>query len=71
MRKSFCFLPIGLLLAAFVTPAWSQTPQPRQGSLNVGDMAPDFALQDVEGKQTVKLSALAGKPVVLIFGSCT
>ena len=49
-----------------------QPPQrPQQGSLKVGDPAPAFTLQDAEGKQTVKLADLKGKPVVLIFGSCT
>lgn len=42
-----------------------------QGTLEDGAVAPDFALQDIEGKKTVKLSSLKGKPVVLIFGSCT
>jgi hypothetical protein len=41
------------------------------GDLKEGDTAPDFTLQDVAGKKTVKLSELRGKPVVLIFGSCT
>jgi hypothetical protein len=35
-----------------------------------GDMAPDFALQDIDGK-TWRLSELRGQPVVLIFGSGT
>lgn len=39
--------------------------------LQTGDPAPDFTIQDIAGKQTVKLSDLKGKPVVLIFGSCT
>src|ERR1041384_1229 len=43
----------------------------RQGTLQDGDVAPDFSLQDIEGKKTVRLSELKGKPVVLIFGSCT
>src|SRR5262249_48428965 len=46
-------------------------PRPRAGNLQVGDAAPDFTVQDVTGATTVKLSALRGKPVVLIFGSCT
>jgi cytochrome oxidase Cu insertion factor (SCO1/SenC/PrrC family) len=43
----------------------------REGSLKPGDPAPDFILKDVEGKSTVKLSDLRGKPAVLVFGSCT
>ena len=46
-------------------------PKGRQGTLEAGAVAPDFMLQDLEGKKTVKLSDLQGKPVVLIFGSCT
>jgi cytochrome oxidase Cu insertion factor (SCO1/SenC/PrrC family) len=43
----------------------------RNATLAVGQAAPDFALDTVDGKSKVKLSALRGKPVVLIFGSCT
>src|SRR4051812_9968832 len=43
----------------------------RKASLRVGEPAPDFVLEDVSGKSTVRLSKLKGKPVVLIFGSCT
>jgi thiol-disulfide isomerase/thioredoxin len=41
-------------------------------TLRHGDVAPDFALHSLDGKQTVKLTELRGqKPVVLIFGSYT
>jgi cytochrome oxidase Cu insertion factor (SCO1/SenC/PrrC family) len=65
------------VLAAFTVIALAQGQQtqpkqkPMQGKLKVGDDAPDFAVKDVEGKETTKLSDLKGKPVVLIFGSCT
>ena len=37
-----------------------------------GDMAPDFTLHDVEGKDSVTLSNFRGKkPVALVFGSFT
>jgi len=37
-----------------------------------GDMAPDFTLYDVEGKNPVTLSNFRGKkPVALVFGSFT
>ncbi len=40
--------------------------------LKAGDMAPDFELKTLDGKQTVKLSSFRGKkPVALIFGSYT
>jgi peroxiredoxin len=38
----------------------------------VGDMAPDFTLQDLTGTETITLSEFRGqKPVALIFGSYT
>ncbi len=37
-----------------------------------GDLAPDFELYDVQGKNTVRLSTFRGnKPVALVFGSFT
>lgn len=37
-----------------------------------GDMAPDFTLRDIEGKDSVRLSDFRGKrPVALVFGSFT
>ena len=39
---------------------------------NVGDMAPDFELRDVNGENAVRLSDFRGKkPVALVFGSFT
>jgi hypothetical protein len=44
----------------------------RNGTLKVGDMAPDFDLATLDGKSRVKLSDYRGqKPVVLVFGSYT
>jgi cytochrome oxidase Cu insertion factor (SCO1/SenC/PrrC family) len=43
----------------------------RDVALKEGSGAPDFTIQDLDGKNPVKLSDLKGKPVVLIFGSCT
>ena len=61
-----------VVAVALVTVAgWSQNLKPREGTLKVGDTAPDFAVKDLEGKNEVKLSDLKGKPVVLVFGSCT
>ena len=37
-----------------------------------GDIAPDFTLYDIDGKDSVTLSELRGKkPVALVFGSFT
>jgi cytochrome oxidase Cu insertion factor (SCO1/SenC/PrrC family) len=59
-----------LLLAAVVV-AQAQQSQRREGDLKEGGTAPDFTIKDVAGKKTVTLSDLKGKPVVLLFGSCT
>lgn len=38
----------------------------------VGEMAPDFTLQNIAGTETITLSDFRGKkPVALIFGSYT
>ena len=42
-----------------------------QGSLQVGQPAPDFTLSGIDGKDAVALSELQGKPTVLVFGSCS
>ncbi len=46
--------------------------QRQEGSLKVGDPAPEVALLALDGTTPVKLSErLGGKPTVLIFGSFT
>ena len=47
--------------------------QRQEGSLKVGDRAPEVALLALDGKSPVKLSEhmVGGKPTVLIFGSFT
>ena len=52
-------------------PVSAQQPKREQGKLTVGDPAPTFTLNDADGKNAVKLADLKGKPVVLVFGSCT
>jgi len=42
-----------------------------RGDLGPGAEAPDFELPTVDGASRVRLSALRGKPVVLVFGSYT
>jgi cytochrome oxidase Cu insertion factor (SCO1/SenC/PrrC family) len=63
-----------LLLAAGMAAAEAQQVQkrkPLQGNLKIGDAAPDFTIKDIDGKVETTLSKFQGKPVVLIFGSCT
>jgi hypothetical protein len=46
--------------------------QRQEGSLKVGDRAPDVTLFALDGKTPVQLSSeLGGKPTVLVFGSFT
>jgi hypothetical protein len=44
----------------------------RRGTVRVGEVAPDFALETTDHKSRVQLSSLRGQmPVVLVFGSYT
>jgi peroxiredoxin len=65
MKKIFISL---LLLVVSAGAMFAQTtPKPPQTSLKVGDAAPEFVLNDTEGK-AVKLSDFKGKKsVVLAF----
>jgi len=46
--------------------------QRQEGSLKVGDRAPDVAMLALDGRTPVRLSeSFGGKPTVLIFGSFT
>ena len=46
--------------------------QCEEGTLKVGDRAPDVALISLDGRTPVRLSsALGGRPTVLVFGSFT
>lgn len=77
MRYLTAMSTAALLLALAVTASGQQRRagdlrgEQREGDLKVGDRSPDFTVKDVDGKKSVKLSELKGKPVVLIFGSCT
>jgi hypothetical protein len=62
---------IGAALLAGILPKSARAQQPREGTLKVGDPAPPFALQGLKPDTEIKLEALKGKPVVLVFGSCT
>src|SRR5947199_178019 len=64
-------LAAGFLLGMLTTAFAADPPRGQQGNLKVGDAAPAFTVKDVDGKVATTLSDLKGKPVVLIFGSCT
>jgi hypothetical protein len=59
---------VGLLAATVVA---AEPPQPKVGSLKVGDSAPSVAADLLGQSKSVKLADLRGKPTVLVFGSCT
>jgi hypothetical protein len=62
-------MPMPLFMIVPFKPLWSLA---RAGNLNVGDAAPDFELQTVDGSAGVRLSSFRGKqPVALVFGSYT
>lgn len=74
LRVLLFWLAAGALLAATATPMNRAEAMKRRNreATRPGDPAPDFALQTLDGKQTVRLSEFRGKkPVVLIFGSYT
>jgi thiol-disulfide isomerase/thioredoxin len=71
---------LGVAVAAAPQEAAAQNRRPRaaggrpgisQGTLENGDAAPDFTLTTPDGTKSISLSQLRGKPVVLVFGSCT
>jgi hypothetical protein len=55
----------------FLFPFETMWTQARAGSVQPGDMAPDFRLPTQDHQSEVELSSLRGKPVVLVFGSYT
>ena len=57
--------------AFFLFPFETMWTQARAGSVQPGDMAPDFRLPTQDHQSEVELSWLRGKPVVLVFGSYT
>jgi len=61
-------VPLPILMVVPVQTMWNIA---RAGDLRVGDSAPDFNLPRSDKSGDVRLSALRGKPVVLVFGSYT
>lgn len=60
--------PVAFLAFPFET-MWMKA---RKGSVEIGDRAPDFTLQTLDGNSSVQLATLnRERPVVLIFGSYT
>lgn len=57
--------------AFFLFPFETMWNQARAGTVQPGDMAPDFRLPSQDHLSEVELSSLRGKPVVLVFGSYT
>jgi hypothetical protein len=61
--------PIAFVVLPFET-LWTQA---RAGSLQVGDLAPDFSLMKLDKSSQIRFSAFAAqrRPLVLLFGSYT
>jgi hypothetical protein len=57
--------------AFFLFPFETMWTKARAGTVTPGEMAPDFRLPTLDHQSEVQLSALRGKPVVLVFGSYT
>jgi hypothetical protein len=57
--------------AFFLFPFETMWTKARAGTVRPGEMAPDFRLPTLDHSSEVQLSALRGKPVVLVFGSYT
>ena len=57
--------------AFFLFPFETMWSQARAGTVQPGDMAPDFRLPTQDHQSDVELASLRGKPVVLVFGSYT
>jgi hypothetical protein len=57
--------------AFFLFPFETMWSQARAGSVQPGEMAPDFRLPTQDHQSEIELASLRGKPVVLVFGSYT
>jgi hypothetical protein len=80
--KKVLLIAVLLLAAVAGVIAWKIGPrnvigmlrydQRKEGSLKVGDRAPDISLVSLDGKTPVRLSDQVGvKPLILVFGSYT
>ena len=64
VSTAFCQIMVLFLVAMAAT---SQTPTPRSTPIGVGDMAPDFTLEDQNRNQVTLSAARSQSPVVLVF----
>jgi hypothetical protein len=80
--KKILLIAVLLLAALAGVIAWKIGPrnvigmlrydQRKEGSLKVGDRAPDVALVSLDGRTPVRLSEHVGaRPLILVFGSYT
>ena len=61
--------PLPIMMAVPFETLWSRA---RGGTVQAGDLAPDFRLPALDHQSTVQLSSFRGdRPVVLVFGSYT
>jgi len=66
MKVSTAFYQIMVLFLVAMA-ATSQTPTPRSTPIGVGDMAPDFTLEDQNRNKIILSSARSQSPVLLVF----
>lgn len=82
LYKKVLLIAVLLLAAVASVIAWKIGPrniigmlrydQRKEGSLKVGDRAPDVSLVSLDGKTSVRVSEhVGGKPLILVFGSYT
>ncbi len=82
LYKKVLLIAVLLLAAVAGVIAWKIGPrniigmlrydQRKEGSLKVGDRAPDVSLVSLDGKTSVRVSEhVGGKPLILVFGSYT
>jgi len=80
--KKVLLITVLLLAAVAGALAWKIGPrnvvgmlrydQRKEGSLKVGDRAPDVSLVSLDAKTPIRLSEhVGGKPLILVFGSYT
>ncbi len=80
--KKVLLIAVLLLCAVAGVIAWKIGPknvigmlrydQRKEGSLKVGDRAPDVSLVSLDGRTRIRVSEhVGGKPLVLVFGSYT
>ena len=68
LQRRILVFGIGVvLIGAIAASLWNRSPQPTESRPEVGYLAPDFAVVDLDSGKTIHLSELRGQPVLLNF----